>query len=166
MQRLVSSPTSTKEAAGKKRTGSKADSPVNKRKRKVGRNAKNNAFDQEDDTDDVEEIVIADNDGKNGKLEGDHDAIGEDDEQEGTSEEEEEDDDDDDPYLYYSDLQASIQSYTRKENVCSECEYASNDLIECKGSCQQLFHLDCLGFLRCIFFAFFCFVYQCYLKIR
>jgi hypothetical protein len=35
----------------------------------------------------------------------------------------------------------------RKENVCNECEMPG-DLIDCQGTCQNSFHLDCAGMLN------------------
>ncbi len=36
----------------------------------------------------------------------------------------------------------------KKENICAECEMSSDSLIECQGSCQSFFHLDCGGLLN------------------
>ncbi len=86
-----------------------------------------------------------------GRINGGEDGDAEDeDEEEEDEEASEEEDAEKDPYLYYMGLRSSIQSDTRKENVCSECEYPTshNDLIECKGPCQQFFHLECLGLFR------------------
>lgn len=47
--------------------------------------------------------------------------------------------------LEYTKLETGNQAM-KKENVCSRCEMP-NGLIECQGTCQQSFHLNCVGLL-------------------
>ena len=47
--------------------------------------------------------------------------------------------------LEYTKLQSNLAA-PRKENVCALCEM-SGLLIECQGTCQQSFHIDCAGLL-------------------
>jgi hypothetical protein len=48
--------------------------------------------------------------------------------------------------LEYLKLSSGNQTI-RKENVCNECEMPG-DLIDCQGTCQNSFHLDCAGMLN------------------
>ena len=47
--------------------------------------------------------------------------------------------------IEYAKLQTGTQ-VIKKENVCAVCELTL-ELIECQGSCQQSFHLECIGLL-------------------
>ena len=48
--------------------------------------------------------------------------------------------------LEYLKLQPGNQTIKRR-NVCNVCEREDCTLIECRGSCQSSFHLDCVGLL-------------------
>lgn len=56
--------------------------------------------------------------------------------------------------LEYAKLESSNQPI-KKDNICSICEMP-NFLVDCQGTCQQSFHLDCIGLLKLPSGPFYC----------